>query len=41
MNERSRTPSPNKIARRNYMLLCAAAAVLMGLVVLYAVLILE
>jgi hypothetical protein len=41
MNERSRTPSENKIARRNYMLLCAAATFLMGLVVLYAVLILE
>jgi hypothetical protein len=37
MNERSRTPSDDKIARRNYVLLCAAATILMGLVIAFAV----
>ncbi len=42
MNEHSRTPSDDasdgKIARRNYVLLCSAATVLLGVVVLFAVL---
>ena len=40
MNERSRTPSDDRVARRNYVLMCAGATALMGLVVLVAVLVL-
>ena len=42
MNQRSLTPSDDKsddkIARRNYVLLCTASTLLLGLVVLFAVL---
>jgi hypothetical protein len=39
MNERSLTPSDDaKIARRNYALLCGAATLFIGMVVLFAVL---
>ena len=40
MTHRSRTPSDDKIARRNYMLLCGAATLLLAVVVLFAVLLL-
>jgi hypothetical protein len=38
MHERPLTPSEAKIARRNFALLCGAATVFLGLVVLFTVL---